>query len=678
VIHPAIKTRTVTEFPHRVSEIENAWIELADGCRLAARIWLRGGADASPVPAILEYLPYRKRDRTAERDGLMHHYFAGHGFASVRVDMRGSGDSDGLMYDEYLQQEQDDALEVIAWLARQPWCSGAVGMIGISWGGFNSLQIAARRPPALKAIITVASTDDRYNDDVHYMGGCLLTDNLRWGSTLFAYLVRPPDPALVGTRWRSMWLQRLSALRLVQAEWLRHQRRDAFWRHGSVCENYADIQCAVYAVGGWIDGYTNSIPRLLQHLSAPKKGLIGPWAHYYPMIGIPGPQIGFLQEALRWWNKWLNGIENGIMDEPMLRAWMQDSYRPAPLHHEIAGRWIAEAAWPPPGCSPHRFWLTEGGLAPAAGAERGVRVATVETVGLLSGIWCPHDAYPDESSDQREEDAKSVVFDTAPLSERMEILGAPVIELEIAADKPNAKLAARLCDVHEDGASTRVTYGVLNLTHRDSHAEPAPLEPGRRYRVRLQLNDTAYAFPQGHRIRLALSTTYWPVTWPSPEPVSLTVFAGGATLTFPVRAPHAGDAKLAPFPPPEVGPAMARTVVRASTGARSISRDIMTGEFVSIVDDDYGRTRIEATGIEQENTRYAEYHIIESDPLSATMETRWTIGIGRGDWQTRTVTRVVMTSTKDSFRIRAELDAYEGEDRIISRNWDETVPRDLA
>jgi len=159
------------------------------------------------------------------------------------------------------------------------------------------------------------------------------------------------------------------------------------------------------------------------------------------------------------------------------------------------------------------------------------------------------------------------------------------------------------------------------------------------------------------------------ITWPSAEPVVLTVFTGGAVLTLPVRPPRFGDAQLAPFPPPEVGPAMERTVLRASTGARSISRDIMTGEFVSIVDDDYGRTRIEATGIEQENTRYAEYHITEGDPRSATMETRWMIGIGGGDWQTRTVTRVVMTSTRDSFRIRAELDAYEGEERIMSRNW---------
>ena len=608
----------------------------------------------------------------------MHGYFAGHGYASVRVDMRGSGDSDGLMHGEYLKQEQDDALEVIAWLAVQPWCTGAVGMLGISWGGFNSLQIAARRPPALKAIITVASTDDRYNDDVHYMGGCLLSDNLRWGSTLFAYLSRPPDPALVGEQWKKMWLERLNSMHLVQMEWLHHQRRDAFWQHGSVCENYSDIQCAVYAVGGWIDGYTNAIPRLLQHLKVPRKGLIGPWAHYYPMVGIPGPQVGFLQEAVRWWDHWLAGKDNGIMDEPILRAWMQDGYRPAPLHEEIPGRWIAEPAWPPPGLTQHRLYLTANGLAPQPATETAVLVASPQTVGLLSGIWCPHDAYPDRSSDQREDDGKSTLFDSAPLSDRIEILGAPVIELEVAADRPAAKLVARLCDVDADGASTRVSYGVLNLTHRDSHAHPTALEPGRRYRVRLQLNDTAYAFKPGHRIRVALSGTYWPVTWPSPEPTVLTVFAGTATLTLPVRKPRPEDASLPPFQHPEVGPAMARTVLRPSTGARSITRDLVTGEIVSVVDDDYGCVRIEASGIEMENTRFAEYRITDADPLSATMETRWTIGLARGAWRTRTETRAVMTATRDQFRIRAELDAYDGDERILSRNWDETVKRDLV
>ena len=169
------------------------------------------------MPAILEYLPYRRRDGTVLRDRQMHAYFAGHGYAAVRVDMRGSGDSDGLLADEYLPQEQADAVEVIAWLAAQPWCSGSVGMMGISWGGFNALQVASHRPPALKAIITACSTDDRYADDCHFMGGCLLNNTIAWASTMFAFGAQPPDPEVVGERWRDMWLERLENNPLMAA-----------------------------------------------------------------------------------------------------------------------------------------------------------------------------------------------------------------------------------------------------------------------------------------------------------------------------------------------------------------------------------------------------------------------------------------------------------------------------
>ncbi|MDX1576197.1 MAG: CocE/NonD family hydrolase, partial [Kiloniellales bacterium] len=182
------------DLPRAVREIETAWIEMPDGCRLAARLWLPEDAEQSPVPAILEHLPYRRRDYTRLRGDEMHRYFAGHGYAGVRVDIRGSGDSDGILEDEYLQQELDDAVAVIDWLAWQPWCSGLVGMTGISWGGFNALQVAALRPPPLKAVITACSTDDRYADDVHYMGGCLITENLEWASTMFGFNARPPDP----------------------------------------------------------------------------------------------------------------------------------------------------------------------------------------------------------------------------------------------------------------------------------------------------------------------------------------------------------------------------------------------------------------------------------------------------------------------------------------------------
>jgi putative CocE/NonD family hydrolase len=263
--------KVVGQFPRRVKEIENAWITLADGCRLAARIWMPVDAEDDPVPAILEYLPYRKRDGTVARDELTHPYFAGHGYACLRVDMRGNGDSDGLMWDEYLKQEQDDALEVLAWIAAQPWCSGKVGMIGISWGGFNGLQVAARRPPALAAIVTICSTDDRYADDIHYKGGCLLNENLGWSSTMLAYSSRPPDPALVGVRWRDLWLERLENEPLLVLNWLAHQRRDAFWKHGSVCEDFGAIEAAVFAVGGWADAYSNAVPRLIAGLKSPSR-----------------------------------------------------------------------------------------------------------------------------------------------------------------------------------------------------------------------------------------------------------------------------------------------------------------------------------------------------------------------------------------------------------------------
>jgi uncharacterized protein len=382
---------------------------------LAARIWLLADAEQNPVPAILEYLPYRKRDGTCERDALTHPYLAGYGYAGVRVDIRGSGESDGLLLDEYTKQEQDDALEVITWLAAQPWCTGAVGMMGISWGGFNALQVAARRPPALKAIVTICSTDNRYSDDVHYMGGALLKAGIDWGSFLFRAMCHPPDPVLVGERWRTMWLDRLNHVPLFLASWMQHQRRNSYWRHGSVCEDYSAIECPVYAVGGWTDGYTNAVPRLLARLAVPRKGLIGPWAHAYPHFALPGPQIGFLQELLRWWDHWLKGLDTGVMDEPMLRAWMTGSVKPAPDHGTLPGRWIAEPSWPPAGVVTHRLFLSDHGLRAEQATLAARHVCSTQTLGSRAGEWCPFGYGADQADDHREDDMGSLTFETARL-----------------------------------------------------------------------------------------------------------------------------------------------------------------------------------------------------------------------------------------------------------------------
>ena len=667
----------VSEFPRDVEEIENTWIPLGDGCRLAARIWLPVDAAANPVPAVLEYLPYRKRDGTAARDQEMHPYVAGHGYACLRVDMRGSGDSDGILRDEYLAQEQDDALEVIAWIAAQPWCTGKVGMIGISWGGFNGLQVAARRPAALAAVITLCSTDDRYADDIHYVGGALLWNNLTWGSTMFAHVTRPPDPAISGERWRDMWLQRLSEAVPLTVEWLHHQRRDALWAHGSVCEDFGAISCPVYAVGGWADAYSNAIFRLLAGLASPSKGLIGPWAHQYPQSARPGPSIGFLQECLRWWDHWLKGRDTGIAAEPRLRAWILASQRPDAWPDMHPGEWVAEAAWPSSAVG-RQFFLTGSGLSDSPGPPSEALVSSPEDCGLAAGTWCPHGQTPDMPLDQRDDDARSVLFDTPPLPADLAILGAPVLDLELSSDCEVAKLVVRLCEVHGDGASTRVSYGILNLTHRDSHAEPRAMEPGAVTRVRVTLNDVGYRFAAGNRIRLALSSTYWPLTWPSPGRATLRIVTGGACLSLPERQRAPADATLAPFARPEIAPRLARTEVRPGEISRVASHDHATGLRRFEMIDDTGRQRDDRTGLEFATRRVHAVAIHPDDPLSARASTEWETETGRGPWQTRVATRVAMTSTRSDFHLVASLDAFEGDDLVFHRDWDETIPRDLV
>src|SRR5690625_2989606 len=548
--------RTVTDYPYDVEVVENTFIPLRDGQQVAARIWLPVGADAEPVPAVLEYIPYRKRDLTRGRDALNHPYIAGHGYACVRVDLRGSGDSDGVMTDEYRPQEHEDAEDVIAWLAEQPWCDGNVGMMGISWGGFNALQVAARRPPALKAIISASATEDLYVDNMHYMGGALLADNLSEATVMFAFNSLPPDPAIVGDRWREMWHERLRGSGLWLDTWLRHQRRDDYWKPASVREDYGAVQVPVMAVGGWADGYTNAIFRLMEHLDVPRRALIGPWGHKYPHLGVPGPTIGFLQETVRWWDHWLKGSDTGIMDEPMMRVWMQDSVAPQASYAERPGRWVGEPSWPSPHTEALEYALSGHHLVPEPDEDRAseVTLASPLSVGLFAGKWASYAATPDLPFDQREEDGGALVYETKPLDHDLEVLGMAECELEVSADAPVAQVIARLSDVLPDGETTRVTYGVLNLTHRDGSAEPTPLEPGEKYRVRIPLNGIAQHFPKGHRIRLSLSTSYFPLVWPAPTAASVTFTTEVSRLRLPVRPPREDDARLRELEPAEAAP----------------------------------------------------------------------------------------------------------------------------
>ncbi len=668
------------EYTHEIQEIEHVWIPMSDDTKLSARIWMPTDAEQNPVPAILEYIPYRKNDFTALRDSIRHPYFAGHGYASIRVDMRGSGDSEGILYDEYLPQEQEDALEVLSWISEQPWATGSVGMIGKSWGGFNGLQVAARQHPALKAIITLCSTDDRYADDVHYMGGCLLaSDMLWWASTMLVYNGRPADPRIVGEGWRSSWLERLEKTPPFVEKWVEHQRRDDYWKHGSVCEDYSKITIPVFAVGGWADGYTNAIFRLLEGLEGPRKGLIGPWAHEYPEVAIPGPAIGFLQECIRWWDQWLKGEDTGVMDEPLLRTWIQDSVPPQVDYKERPGKWVAETEWPSPNIQFEEYWLGEGKFVDSALEETIVTIPSVQSHGLYSGVWCPFGQEGDLASDQRFENGSAVCFSSEPLQHDIEILGFPEVSVEVSSNKANALLSVRLCDVDEDGASTLVSWGLLNLTHRDSHEHPTPLEPGKRYTVTVQLNAVGHKLKAGHRWQVALSPTYWPHAWPSGEAVTLQLYCGKNTkLRLPLRNPSPLDNSLHEFDRPETAPVMERKILRDESRSRNISYNLLTGEWVLEDYSDEGARHLISNDIEYGSENRNIYRIKDGDPLSAKVTCEWTLNVGRGDWQTRLESFSTMSADKNTFYIQNELHAFEGEKQVFSKTWTSEIPRDLV
>lgn len=661
------------DLPRDVREMEHLWIELSDGCRLAARIWLPVDAEDDPVPAILEYLPYRKRDGTAERDQVNHPYFAGHGYACLRVDMRGNGESDGLMLDEYAPQEQADALEVIEWIARQSWCSGEIGMIGISWGGFNGLQVAALRPQALKAVITLCSTDDRYGDDIHYKGGCLLNENMGWAATMLGFSARPPDPLLVGDGWRETWRERLTNQPLLADRWLRHQARDAYWRHGSVCEDWSAIDIPVLAVGGWGDAYSNAVPRLVKGLKGPAFGLIGPWIHKYPHLAKPEPRIGFLQECLRFWDQWLKGMDRGYAAEPPFRVFLMESAPPQTEYDARPGRWLGLPAWP--GTEGRSLYLNGDGLGESPGAPQTLEWSSPQDCGLDGGEFCAIWTGPEWPGDQRRDDAASLTFDTAPLSHPLAIVGAPRLNVRICLDRPQGFLVARLCDVGPDGRSTRITYGLLNLSQRESSANPHYLVPGESYEVSLVLDDIAYEVPAGHSLRLALSTTYWPLVWPSPAASRLSLVTACSRLDLPLWSKGQGAAAVS-FAEPEAAPPLRQAVIAPMRHKRRVLRDQANGEAELSILDDFGLKRLLDQDLEVGSLCRERYRIRPDDPLSAQAEFHWTHTLTRGDWRIRIECEAKQWSDADCFYLEARVLAFEGESVFHEKTWREHIPRE--
>lgn len=653
-----------------VNENPDMGITLSDGTRLSARVWAPDDAHVSPVPAILEFLPYRKRDGTCGRDELTHPYIASHGYACLRVDMRGNGDSQGVMDDEYSPQELADAVEVINWIATQDWCSGTVGMMGISWGGFNALQVAALAPKPLKAIITICSTVDRFNDDIHYKGGCLLNSNLGWGGTMLSYSSRAPDPELVGDDWRDMWLERLNAEPHLSELWASHQHRDAYWQHGSVCQDFSAIEAATLTIGGWRDGYRNAPQALVENLRAPVKAIVGPWIHKYPHIAFPEPRIHFLQQALRWWDRWLKGLETGVENDPDLRLFMIRGDGVVSNPTATNGRWIAQDHRTAPH---HDLHLNGDHLADTpAPFERIINSPADTGMGAdeYFTVW-PITSPP---PDQRRDDAQSTCFDGAVLAQDMGIVGAAEVTLTLAADTPVAQIAVRLNDVHPDGHVSQITYGVLNLTHRSGSQTPAPMPVGRPVTITLKLDQIAYEIPAGHRLRLSISNGYWPLLWPAPGKGKLTLTAGQLRLPLLNQAPGAP----VQFDPPETARPWQTRTIREASLIRQTTFDQESGLTKLRVVDDSGEVEDLNHGLINGSIAREWWDINPDDPLSARGRTHWSDHLARGNWHIRTETYSEMWAEGDAFHITGRVEAYEGDEMIFEKDFAKRIPRDLV
>lgn len=655
---------------------------MSDGRRLAGRLFRP--ADGRPVPCILEYLPYRRRDGTRLRDDANHGWFAAQGYAGLRVDIAGTGDSEGLIGDEYTAREQDDACEIIAWASAQPWCSGPVAIFGISWGGVNGLQIGARRPPMLKAIVTACMPGDRFATDCHYMGGCLLNDNFGWAGSFFGYAARPPDPAVVGERWRDLWAARIADTRLFAAEWLRHARRDAYWKHGSVSEDYSQITAPTLIVGGWLDGYTPVIFSLLENLSAPRKALLGPWGHKFPHQGVPGPAIDFLHEVKRWLDHWLKGQDTGVSDDPDLRVYLMERADPLPHVEHRNGEWLGLPVWPAPQVR-HVTYRADGatldltGNGAAAEPAADLRLlASPQTAGMRGQEWCPYGQgriAAEGAVDQREDDALSLCFDTPPLTEPLAILGLAQLHVRLAADQAQAMIAARLCDVAPDGSSSLISFGLLNLSHRGGSDAPAPLIPGQFETVTLAFKQIGQVVAPGHRLRLALSSTYWPMVWPSPKPVQLTVDAASLALELPLLTSREALTRPA-FGPPQEAPSGRATLLRTGEETRRIHLGVEDESVTFDIMSDDGDMLIEDTGTLVTTTRAKTYSIRRDDPGACATSVTSLAQYRRDDWDARLETTFTVTSTPDHFRVVAHLRAFESGQAFAARDWDEFIPRD--
>lgn len=664
---------------HEGIEIKEIWIPMPDGVRLAASLFMPvDREDTAKFPVLLEYLPYRKDESRRGRFALFS-YFVSHGYVVARVDIRGTGASEGKLIEyEYTDQEQEDGEKVIDWLSQQAWSTGKVGMFGISWGAFNSIQMAMRNPPALKAIVAVEGTDDLFRDDCHFIDGMMHVDSYEFGQDTANILPAPPDYVLDEAYFRH---------RFDTEPWLliykRHQRDGPFWNRASLNSDYSSIRVPTFVIGGWYDGYRDSVPRMLENLEAPVKGMVGPWAHAWPNRPYPEPGMEWRREAVRWFDHWLKGDDTGIMDEPWFAVYVRQ-WHPPGVVDKVPGCWRWEDGWPIDRTQKLALYAHADhtlSSVPSDGSEGQThRLRYIPTVGVeASGNvnW-----WGDFPWDQRGTDAYSLVYDTDPLDQDLEILGFPRAVLHVSADAPLANWMVRISDVAPDGTVTQVAGAGLSGAQRKSSEEPEALVPGQVYKLEFDLHFTSWVFPKGHRIRLAVNNAIWPMIWPTPYAMTTTLDVDGTNKSHvvlpvmpqsdrekPVFLPPAKDPELPGYSYLEIGD----ETTSGYAETRIIERNPLTFQTRIVSSGAYGSVYPWAT------IKYWEemvHKAQDNDPAraSVTGKNRYAVEL-----EGRTVTveaELSFTSDDENFHYTYTRRVRENGKLIKEKTWEETIPRD--
>lgn len=662
-----------------VKLVKNVLIPMRDGVRLAADLYMpTSTGQAEQFPVVLEYTPYRKDEIDYNvRDFYL--ILPRSGYVVARLDVRGTGASEGVSLDEYTRQEQLDGYDAIEWLAQQPWCDGHVNMMGISYGGFTALQVAAHNPPHLTSIIPVDFTDDRYTDDCHYRGGLLRKyyDIGDYGAFMVARNALPLYPDWSGADWARIWKQHLKNNEPYLLEWFRHQTDGEYWRQGSVRDIPDQIQCPVFMIGGWRDGYPNPPLRLYQALAhVPRKVLIGPWNHAMPDVAIPGPRLDYLPELVRWLDYWCKGQETGIMDEPPVVVYMQRYQPPLPDRLDTPGEWRAETSWPPPDAETLTLYLGDNNTLdekpPATLANDSFEYNP--TVGVAGGLWSGGFQFG-LPGDQRPDEALSLTYTTSPLTEDVYLLGWPQAILYLSSSAAVIGFSANLSDVAPDGTSHLVAKGMVNATRRESLGQPKRLEPGEIFELDIQIDCTGWIFEKGHQIRLSIASADWPNVWPTPEPAINHVYRGPqhpSRLILPI-VPATGSAA-----PPRFRPSAKQ--IGKHTAALKPPTWVVSRDLVS------GRTTVEIGLVSEfrpnESTLFhresiSTFQVDPRDPAHANGQARHLYRIVRPNHQTQSQADVAVQATATHFQISIDLEVRINDALHFTRHWAESVPRHL-